>query len=152
MRRREHQRRVLFHLAGNLLHRVDEEVQFFFGLAFGGLDHERSRNDEREGDSVGVEAVIDEALGDIAGLDAAYLLALVAEDDLVHRGRLIWQLVMAFELLADVVRVEHSIFRGLAQAVGAVGEDVSQRADKHAEVAVKHANAADRVRPIVVQA
>ena len=31
-----------------------------------------------------MEAVVDEALGDVAGLDAVRLLALVAEDDFVH--------------------------------------------------------------------
>ena len=103
-------------------------------------------------DRVGVEAVVDEALGDVAGLDTPCLLLLIAEDDLVHRWRLVRQFVVAFELFADVVGVEHGVFGGLAQAVRAVREDVGEGADEHAEVAVEHAYAADRVRAVVVEA
>ena len=66
--------------------------------------------------------------------------------------RLVGQLVIAFELLADVVGVEHRVFGGLAQAVRAVGEDIGQGADEHAEVAVEHADAANGLRPVVVEA
>ena len=79
-------------------------------------------------------------------------LPLVAEDHLVHRRGLVGQLVEVFELVADVVGVEHRVFGGLAQAVGAVGQDVGQRADEHARVAVEGAHAADGLRPVVVPA
>ena len=68
------------------------------------------------------------------------------------RRRLVGQLVDAFKLFADVVGVEHGVFGGLAQAVGAIGQDVGQRADEHAEVAVEHAHAADGLRAVVVEA
>jgi hypothetical protein len=86
-------------------------------LALGGLDHQRAVDDEREADRVGVEAVVDEALGDVAGLDAFGGLALVAEDNLVHGGGLVGELVEVFKLGADVVGVEDGVFGGLAQAV-----------------------------------
>ena len=69
------------------LHGIDEAVEFFQRLALGGLDHERAGDDHGEADGVGMEAVVDEALGDVSGLDAELGLELVAEDDLVHGGR-----------------------------------------------------------------
>src|ERR1700761_7299097 len=84
VRRLQDNERVLFDLARDLLHGVDEEIELFLRFALSGLDHQRARNDERKGDSVGVEAVIDEALGDVASFDATCLLLFIAEDDLVH--------------------------------------------------------------------
>ncbi len=69
----------------------------------------------------------------------------VAEDDLVQRRRLVRQLVDALQLLADVVGVEHRVFRRLPQAVGTVRQDVGQRAHVHAEVAVERAHATDAI-------
>ena len=54
-------------------------------------------------------------------------------------------------MLANVVGVEHGVFRCLAQALRTVGHDVRQRADKHPEIAVEHADATDGLRAIVVQ-
>ena len=70
----EHRLRVLLALLGDRLHGVDEEVELLLGLALRGLDHQRAVHDQREGNGVGVEAVIDEALGDVAGLDAVLRL------------------------------------------------------------------------------
>ena len=67
-------------------------------------------------------------------------------------ARLVRQVEDAFQLGADVVGVQHGVFGGLAQAVGAVGQDVRQRADEHAEVAVEHAHAAHGLRTVVVEA
>ena len=76
----------------------------------------------------------------------------VAEDDFVHGGRRVGQVVNAFQSLADVVGVEHGVFGGLAQAVGAVGQDVGERADEHSEVAVEGAHASYGLRTVVFEA
>ena len=77
---------------------------------------------------------------------------LVAEDHLVHARRLVRQVVVRLQLLADVIGVEHGVFGGLPQAVGTVGHDVGQRAHQHAEVAVEHAHPADGLRAVVFKA
>ena len=67
------------------LHGFDEEIEFFFRLALGWLDHQRAGHDQRKRRGVGMKSVVDEALGDVHGLDAFLRLQLVAEDDFVHR-------------------------------------------------------------------
>ena len=78
-------------------------------------------------------------------------LAAVAENHLMQRGRFIGQFVDIFQLGADIVCVQHRVFRGLTQSIGAVGEDVGEGANEHAVVAIKHAHATDRLRTIVVE-
>src|SRR5690348_13771909 len=99
-----------------------------------------------------MKAVVDEALGDVSGPDAVLRLQAVAEDYFVHRSRLVWQLVDAFELLANVIGVQDSVFCGLAQTVRTVGKNVGKSAHKHAEVAVKGAHATNRLRAVVLEA
>ena len=100
MRRGFYQLRGLFHFFGDGAHGGDEQVEFLKRFALRGLDHQGAVDDHGEADRVGVEAVVDEALGDVAGLNPFGRLALVAEDDFVHRGRFVRQLVEVFELLA----------------------------------------------------
>ena len=69
----------------------------------------------------------------------------VAENDLVHGGQGIRQIENSFEMFADVICVEHRVFRGLTHA-GTVGEDVSERADQDAEISAKGFYSADGVR------
>ena len=90
-----------------------------------------------------MEAIVDQPFGDVAGLDTLLRLPAIAEDHLVQRGRAVGQLVHILKVLADVVSVQHRVFGGLPQAVRAIGHDVSQGADEHAEVAVEHAHPAD---------
>ena len=71
VRRGLHQLRILLDFARDRAHGGDEQIQFFARLALRGLDHQRAVHDEREADRVGMEAVIDEPLGDVAGLHAA---------------------------------------------------------------------------------
>ena len=97
-----------------------------------------------------MKAVVDEALGDVAGFDAPGRLEFVAEDHLVHGGRPVGQIVHPVQLLADVIGVEHCVFSGLPQPVRSVGQDVGQCADKHAHVAVKGANPAHGFGTVVV--
>src|SRR5580700_692808 len=89
-----------------------------------------------------MKAVVDEALGDIHGVDAVAFLRGIAEDHFVHGRTRVRKIVDAFEIFADVVGVEHRIFGGLANA-GPVGEDVSQGANEHAKIAAEGFNAAD---------
>jgi hypothetical protein len=95
-------------------HGVDEAIEFELAFGFGGLDHERAVDDHGEAHGIRVEAVVDEALGDIAGAHAQFRLPFVAEDHLVHVGRLVRQIVVGFEALADVNRVEHGVHGGVA--------------------------------------
>src|ERR1035441_4961004 len=128
--------RRLLDFTGYGAHGCNEQVEFLDGLALGGLDHERAVDDHGKTYRVGVETVVDKTLGNVAGFDAEGRLALVAEDYFVHGRRFVGQLVNVFELFADVVGVEDGVFGGLSQPVRPVGQDVGQRADEHAGVAV----------------
>ena len=145
------QLRVGFDLFGDGDHGVDELVELQLALGLGGLDHERAVHDQREAHGVRMEAVIDEALGDVAGAHAEFGLAIVAEHHLVHVGRSVGQIEVRLELLADVDGVEHRVHGGVAQARAAVRQDVGQRAHQHAEVAVEGAHAADGVLAPVIE-
>ena len=68
----------------------------------------------------------------------------------MHGSGFVGELVEVFNAVANVVRVEDGVFGGLPQAVGTVGEDVRQRADEHAGVAVEGADPANRLRPIIL--
>ena len=65
-------------------------------------------------------------------------------------GALYGKIVVRFQQLADVVRVQHRIQRRLPQSIAAVRHDVGQRANQHAEIAVECAHTADRLRQIVI--
>src|SRR5438045_964775 len=110
VRRSEDELRVFFDLFGDGLHGVDKEIKLLFRFTLGGLDHQRAGDDQRERRRIRMEAVVDEALGDVAGLHAFGSLQTIAEDNLMHRSGLVRKIVKAFELLADVVGVEDSIF------------------------------------------
>src|SRR5579859_617894 len=137
-------------LVGDRTHGIDEEIALFAGFRFGWLDHERSGNDQRKRGGVGMEAIVDEALGDVHGVDAVFLLERIAENDLVHGGQGIGQIENPFEMLADVIRVEDGVFRGLAHA-GAVREDVSERANENAEISAEGFYTTDGVWPNLFQ-
>ncbi len=80
-----------------------------------------------------------------------FRLHFVAEDDFVHGWRGIGQIVNAFQPFADVVGVEHGIFRSLPQAVGTIRLDVSQRANEHSEVTVEGTHAPHGLRTVIVK-
>src|ERR1039457_3520856 len=149
VRRFQNELGVVFDLLGDVNEGVDEEVEFLFAFGFGGLDHHRAMHDQREADGVRVEAVIDQALGDVAGVDAFAGLPGVAENALVHGRGLVGELVVGLQQFADVGGVEHGIHGGDAESGAAVGHDVGERADQDAEVAVKSTNLAYRVGEIV---
>ena len=67
-------------------HGIDEQVTFLFGFGFRRFDHQRARHDQWKRRRVGMEAVVDQPLGDVHRVHAVFFLDGIAEDDLVHRG------------------------------------------------------------------
>src|SRR6476661_248734 len=132
-------------LVGDRTHGIDEEVALFAGFRLRWLDHERSGNDERKRSGVRVEAVVDEAFGDVHGIDAIFLLKRVAENNFVHGGQGVGKIERAFEVLANVIGVKHGVFGGLAHA-GAVSEDVRKGANQDAEISAEGFYPTDGVR------
>src|SRR5947207_4225263 len=98
-----------------------------------------------------METIINETLGNVASLYSFLRLNAVAEDYFVHGRALIRQLVNLFEFLADVIGIKDGIFSGLPQAIKAVGHDVSQRANMHAEIAIEHPHSPYRFRTVVIK-
>src|SRR6202044_4026868 len=101
---------------GDGAHRVNEQITFLFRFGFRRLDHHGAGNDQREGGGVRVEAVIDQALGDVHGIYAFHFLARVAEDDFVHGGQIVGEIEIGLEIFANVVGVEHGVFSSLANS------------------------------------
>ena len=64
----------------------------------------------------------------------------------MHRGQGIRQFVHAFQMLANVICIEHRVFGGLPHP-RAVRQDVRQRAHQHAEVAAEGLHSANRFPP-----
>ena len=101
VRRLEHEFGVFLDFLGDRAHGVDEQIQVRLAGALRGLDHHGARNDERECRGVGVEAVIDEPLGDVGGADAARGLAAVREHTLVHASFIVGKLENVLELASS---------------------------------------------------
>ena len=97
-----------------------------------------------------MKSVVDQALGDVGGAHTALGLARVTEYTFVQRGRLVRQIVVRLQQGAQIVGIQHRIERGIAQSVAAVSQDVGQRADVHAHVAVEGAHSSDGLRQIVI--
>ena len=53
----------------------------------------------------------------------------------MHAWPLERDVIIVFQLGKNVVRAQHRVFRNLFQAVCAVGKNIGQRADMHAELA-----------------
>ncbi len=104
-----------------------------------------------------MEAVVEEALGDIEGGHPQVPLGGRArEDELVEGGALECQRQelagpAVAKLCEEVVGVQHGGLRGLLQSVAAEAADVGVGADENAEVALEAAQAPDRLLGIVAQ-
>src|SRR5947207_12175293 len=98
-----------------------------------------------------MEAIVDEAFGDVAGFHAVLRLQPVTENYFVHRSSFIGKLVDALQLFANIVGIENRIFRSLPQAIGSIREDISQCAHEHAKVAVEGTHAPNRLRTVVLE-
>src|SRR5882724_8557531 len=91
-----------------------------------------------------MKAVIDQTFGDVHRIDAIALLNRVAENHLMQRGQGIGQVERPLKSFANVVRIEHSILRRLANA-RTVRKNVRKRANQNAEIAREGANFSDGV-------
>src|SRR5579872_1107522 len=155
VRRLQDDLRVFFHLVGDVDESVDEQIELLFAFGFGRLNHHGAVHDQREADGVGMKAVIDEPLRDVACTDAFLRLAIVTEDALVHGRALIGKLVVRLQHFADVGGVEDGVHSCVAKSWPAVGHDVGEGSDEDTEVAVEGSDAADglwkRIIPGVVR-
>ncbi len=91
-----------------------------------------------------MEAVVEQALGDVGVVDLVPHLQAVVEDHLVHRGRVVGEVVGTGEPVAHEVGVQDRDLRHRAQTVAAEAPDVGQGAHQDEEVAVEAAHRADR--------
>ena len=98
-----------------------------------------------------MEAVIDQALGDVQGVHAFARLTFVGENDLVHRRGVERFFVICLQTVRDVTRVQHRGLSCFAQTVVPVGKRVSQGAQHHAVVSEKSFDAADRLWVVEVE-
>ena len=106
---------------------------------------------QREIDRRRVEAVVEQALGDVERLHPVRSLDLVGEHDLVQRGRSRRQSSRGRRSRARGSwprAPRHSV--DSREAVAAAGTHVRARADEDAEVAVERPHLADRMRPVVL--
>ena len=110
-------------------HGVTKAIEFGFGFAFGGFDHQRSGDRPRHGGCV--ETVVHEAFCDIDGFDiGADLEGAQIDDKLVSHEILVAteeDVVVLFEAFGHVVGVEDRHLRGLFEAVAAHHGDVHPR-------------------------
>ena len=113
-------------LAADRDHRLAEPVELGEVLALGGLDHQRAGH--REGHRRGVEAVVDQPLGDVVDADAGLLGQRPQVDDALVRDQAAGAGVehgeVRFEPLGHVVRAEHGDLGGALEALGAHQPDV----------------------------
>ena len=142
---------LLLALLGDGQHRVAEGVQGLARLALRGFDHDRLLHHHREIDRRGIEAVIDQALGDVPGVDALRALPLGREDALVHARAVVGDLIRRGQPRADVVRVEDRVVADLGEPSRAQAAQVGVRADEDAEVAVEAVEPPDRLRTVMVE-
>ena len=133
--------------------RFGEGVERFLAFGFGGLDHDRFFHREREVDGRGVEAVVEQPLGEVHRGDAFFGFELRGRgDELVHAAVALRHGQEMLHAAEQVVGVEHGVFADAAEAVGAVRADVAVGADEHADVAEEGADAADGFGAVVVEA
>src|SRR5688572_11941161 len=97
-------------------HRVHELVERLARLRLRGLDHEGAADDQRKVDGRSVEAVIEEALGDVHRLHPAPLLDAVGEHAFMQRRAVVRQVVGIAEPRAKVVCVQHGVSCDVLQA------------------------------------
>ena len=81
-----------------------------------------------------MEAVIDQSLGDVEGMNAHARLSLVCENHFVHWWSAERFVVIAGQAVGDVTSVQNGSFSRFAQAVVAVGLNISQSPQHHSVV------------------
>src|SRR5262249_33055419 len=98
-----------------------------------------------------METVIDQPLSDIPNMDVVALLKPIREHNLVQGWRIVRQSIRILQLGANVIGIEDRDLGNLLQTLRSVCEDVAQRADVHAELAVIRLDLPDRLRTLVVE-
>src|SRR6185436_7537323 len=132
-----HLRGILFGLALNRNHRLDEPVELLLRLGLGRLDQQALRHEQREVSGRRVEAVIEQPLGEVHRVDAELLrLPLERDDELVARttSRVGGVESCLLQTREHVVGVECSVFGDALHAGATEHAHVDVRAQQHAGV------------------
>ena len=98
-----------------------------------------------------MKSIIDQPLGDIERVHPVGLLPLVVEDDLVHRLALVGHLVVISQMVRDIVGIEDGRLGRFPKSFRSKCDNVAQGPDQNREVSVESADAADRVRTVIVE-
>ncbi len=124
-------------------------------LGLGRLDHHRLSHRQREVDRRGVEAVVQQPLGDVHRRDAlARPFSCDGRgDELVHAAVALRHRENVLHTAEQVVGVEHRVFGSRVGAHrGRMRADVAIGPHQHADVLPKKLpHAADRLRPVVTE-
>src|SRR6266487_4241428 len=142
--------RVCACLLGDLPQDTDKVIQGLASLCFGWLDHQRLVDDQGEVDGWSVHAKVEDALGDVERCDTIFvLLALCRSNELMLADQRIRDLIVRFQLVFEVVRVENGALRNMQKPIGAIGANVCIGTHQHAEVAIVGADFTNRLRSLI---
>ncbi len=89
---------------------------------------------------------VQKPLGDVERVYVVALLTIGREDELVHAGAVVGQVVCVLQGAHDIVGVEHGALTHVAQPIRPVDANVGIGAHQHQEIAAAGAHAADRER------
>src|SRR6266568_588201 len=142
--------RVCACLLGDLPQDTDEVIQGFAGFCFGWLYHEGLVYDQGEVDGWRVHAKVEDALGDVECRDTIFvLLALCRSNELMLTDQRIRDLIVRFQLVFEVVRVENGALRNMQKPIGAIGANVCIGTHQYAKVAIIGADFANRLWSLI---
>src|SRR6266700_5402782 len=142
--------RVCACLLGDLPQDTDEVIQGFAGFCFGWLYHEGLVYDQGEVDGWRVHAKVEDALGDVECRDTIFvLLAFRRSNELMLADQRIRDLIVRFQLVFEVVRVENGALRNMQKPIGAIGANVCIGTHQYAKVAIIGADFANRLWSLI---
>ena len=123
-------------LLGNLAHHGNETVDGVLALVFGGLDHERLVEEQREIDCRGMISIIEKTLCHIHGGDTGGFVAQTIEYELVLAESLDGQEILVLERLLDIIGIESGKRSHQLHILATESEDIGEGTKQHTEVAV----------------
>ena len=123
-------------LLGNLAHHGDKTVDSVLALVFGGLDHERLVEEQREIDCRGMISIIEKTLCHVHGGDTGGFVAQTVEDKLMLAQSLDGQEILILERLLDIVGIESGKRSHQLHILATESEDIGEGTKQHTEVAV----------------